>query len=68
MSGRYYADVEVIAETDGALRVKSDELGERWLPRSVIDEESEIDRDSEQGDTGDLVVKEWFADKEGWPA
>lgn len=68
MSGRVYGDVEVVATTDKAIKVKSDELGERWLPRSVITSESEIDTDAEEGDVGDLVVKEWFADNEGWPS
>ena len=35
---------------------------EVWIPLSVIDDDSEV---SGEGDEGDLIVHEWFAIKEG---
>ena len=34
-----------------------------WIPASVVHDDSEIWKD---GQEGDLVVKTWFADKQGW--
>lgn len=50
------------AETEKAIRAKVD--GEfHWIPKSQLHDDSEIYRN---GDTGKLVVKEWWAKKEGW--
>lgn len=62
-----YSDCEVTATSSMAIQVKCEELGTVWLPRSVIVDESEIEADAEIGDTGDLAVKSWFAENEGWP-
>ena len=56
-------DVEVITETDGAILITSDDTGEVWVPKSQIEEESEV---SEAGDEGPLVVTDGFARKQGW--
>jgi len=32
-----------------------------WIPRSLIRDDSEVSR---EGDSGDLIIPEWFADKE----
>jgi hypothetical protein len=56
----YFDDVEAIKETDLALLCVVD--GEEiWIPKSVIDNDSEV---QEEGDSGVLSVKEWFARKE----
>jgi len=60
----------VIRETDKAVRVSLDRtslLGEVdfWLPRSVLHDDSEVYGGNE-GASGALVVKHWFAKKEGW--
>jgi hypothetical protein len=62
--GKTYAEIDVtlVKITEGAFIVDTgdDEVG---IPRSLIDEdESEID---EVGDTGVLLVEEWFAVQEG---
>ena len=52
------SETECVAETDAALLCwfNGEEL---WVPKSVIDEEnSEI---LKKGDSGDLVVAEWWA-------
>lgn len=36
---------------------------EYWIPKSVIDDDSDV---WEKGDEGDCVIKEWFAEKQGW--
>ena len=55
-------DVTVEAETDRALLCVIDER-QRWIPKSVVHEDSEV---SEQGDQGTLVLLRWFAVKEGF--
>lgn len=53
-------------ETEKAILVMFDEgprMGETvWVPKSVIDEESEVQG---TGDEGLLCIAEWFAEKEG---
>lgn len=56
-----FHDAEGLKETDLALLVELD--GEEvWIPKSVIDDDSEVYR---VGDEGTLVVHEWWAEKEG---
>lgn len=56
-------DAEAIGETDKALRVRTKEHGDVWVPKSVIHDDSEV---FEKGGDGALIVKAWFARKEGW--
>ena len=35
---------------------------EKWIPQSLISDDSEVWK---EGDTGTLVIPEWFARKEG---
>lgn len=51
-------------ETAKALLVKlADEDEERWIPKSCIHDDSEV-YSMKSGD-GELVVEEWYAEKEG---
>lgn len=49
-------------ETEKALRVNVGGKS-RWVPKSLVDDDSEV---YEKGQSGILVVAEWFAVKEGW--
>lgn len=56
-------DVVAVHETDKALLVEIE--GEtHWVPKSQISEDSEV---FEDGMEGDLVVSEWFAQKNDLP-
>lgn len=59
----------VVGSTAKALRVKLDDgaavSGAVWVPRSVLHDDSEI-YDAMNNGRGQLVVKQWFATKEGW--
>lgn len=56
---------QAIAGTEKALRVQLESEDEpRWIPRSQIHDDSEVYDDKDNA-TGDLVVKRWFAEKEG---
>lgn len=55
------SNVEVIKSTPKALLCLLEDGHEVWVPRSVIDEESEV---SDDGDQGVLIVAGWFAEKE----
>ena len=57
-------DYVVVVETDRAILCKEDEMDDDgiWVPKSVVHDDSEI---REEGDQGTLVVKQWFADREG---
>lgn len=55
---------EPLRQTDKALLVRLDLDGEeRWVPQSVIDDDSECY--SLKSGAGDLIVAEWWAKKEG---
>jgi hypothetical protein len=55
-------DCEAKRETDKALLVDID--GDLlWVPKSVIHDDSEV---WEEGQKGDLVVEEWWYDKNGF--
>jgi len=56
-----FDDTRCIAETTKAILVVI-EGGEHWIPQSVVDDDSEVYR---KGDTGKLVVSEWWALKAG---
>lgn len=55
-------ECEATAETDKALLVSIDGDEPIWVPKSVIDDESEV---YSKGHEGTLVVAEWFARKNG---
>jgi hypothetical protein len=56
---------QAIAGTEKALRVQLESEDEpRWIPRSQIHDDSEV-YDDKNNATGDLVIKRWFAEKEG---
>jgi hypothetical protein len=55
---------EPLRETERALLVVLESDGsERWVPKSVIDDDSECY--STRGGAGDLIVAQWWAEKEG---
>lgn len=53
--------VEVEKETDKAILVNDGE-DTYWIPKSQIDEESEVHH---EGDEGLLVIPEWLAEDKG---
>lgn len=59
-----FDDCECIRETEMAILVRMYDRDEeeRWFPKSVVHDDSEVIND---GDCGTLVVYEWFAEKEG---
>ncbi len=61
-----FDDVEAIRGTERALlcRLTTDKGDRRevWVPRSQITDDSEV---FEVGDAGELVIKAWFAEREG---
>jgi len=57
----YIEEVLVIHETEKALLCEI-EGEERWIPKSVIDDDSEV---WVYGHEGQLVVAEWWAEKYG---
>jgi hypothetical protein len=56
--------VRCIEERPTAIRCER--MGKKfWIPQSVIHDDSEVYK---AGTEGSLVVKYWFAEKEGWVA
>jgi hypothetical protein len=55
--------LEVKTETAKAILCVFADQSEHWIPKSVIDEDSEV-FDQEHG-KGELIVQRWFAEKEG---
>ena len=56
-----FEDVRALRETTRAVLVSIDG-DEYWVPKSQIDDDSEVWQDGQQGD---LVVSEWWAAREG---
>lgn len=56
-----FEDVVCKKATDKALLV-SINGDDYWVPQSQVDDDSEVYR---EGDSGELVVSEWWAEKEG---
>lgn len=54
--------VVCIGESPRAIHVKRDDGATLWVPKSVIHEDSDV---TGEGDEGDLVVHQWFAESEG---
>lgn len=59
-------DTEVIYDSGKALKVEAPIFDEEfvWVPKSVITDNSEVWKEGQE--PGSLVVKRWFAEKEGW--
>jgi hypothetical protein len=55
-------DVLAVHETDKAIKVDFGELGEQWIPKSQIHEDSEV---YEDGHHGDLIISRWIAKQKG---
>ncbi len=64
----YIEDAEVIRATPDALLVSAPIFdNEEWIPKSAVDDDSEVwdDTDDASG-PGRLVVQLWLAAKRGW--
>jgi hypothetical protein len=63
--GKYsISKAECIRVTDKAILVEAEEFDEPiWIPQSQVHEDSEV---WQKGQTGDLIVTDWFAEKQGW--
>lgn len=53
-----------VMETQQAVLFELIEGDQVWVPKSVIHEDSEVWKEGQE--PGELVVKHWFAKKEGW--
>lgn len=56
-----FKDAKALRGTDKAILVRIEEE-EHWIPRSQIDDDSEV---YEAGHEGELVVSQWIADEKG---
>jgi hypothetical protein len=55
--------VQCVAETDKAILCIVPDHGKAWVPRTQIDELSDV---QDKDDEGILTVSHWFAEKVGW--
>jgi hypothetical protein len=56
--------VTVKLETAKALLVIFEDESEKWIPKSVIHDDSDVYK---MGTSGTLIVQRWFAEKEDLP-
>jgi len=54
---------EAKRESDKAVLMAIDDIGEVWLPKSQIHDDSEVWK---VGQKGDLIVTTWYAEQKGW--
>lgn len=62
--GTSLGDGDVIASSDKALKIELYSGEETWVPLSVLHDDSEV-YDDEDNSSGEVIVKSWWADKEG---
>lgn len=62
MNSTFSVGAKCVRETEKALLVELETGEERWVPKSVVHDDSEV---YEEGGEGTLVVQEWWAEKEG---
>lgn len=55
-------DGKAIRATERALLVKLESGDEVWIPQSVVHDDSEVFK---EGHYGEVIVQEWWAEKEG---
>lgn len=55
--------VRCVRETENALCCVGESGRERWVPKSVVHDDSFV---FEAGQSGTLTVKLWWAQKNGW--
>ena len=55
-------DGKCLRETNGAILVELESGEEKWIPKLCLHDNSEVWKD---GQTGDIIVKSWWAEKEG---
>lgn len=55
--------VTVVRQGTDSVLVEDDNGTQGWVPHSLIDEDSEINAESEESDEGILVLPEWKADE-----
>jgi hypothetical protein len=67
MSGKFRMDnVTCTWETEGALKIEAEELDEPlWIPKQLVDDDSEVWSMSDGENKGTLVMPEWFAEEKG---
>ncbi len=63
MDGVNVGEASLVMVTDKAILVDGNR-GAVWIPRSAIHDDSEMWAGAKE--PGDLIVKRWFAIKQGW--
>jgi len=52
-------------ETDKAILFENSDDEQIWVPKSVIHDDSEVWADADDKREGELIVKQWWAEKNG---
>ena len=61
MKGHSLGDGECVQEGPKAIRVALETGEDIWIPKSLVHDDSEVWK---EGQEGDVVVAEWWAEKE----
>lgn len=56
----------MLRETGDAMLFEVEEGEEVWIPKSCLHEDSELDDGSQPLDEGELIVREWWAERNGY--
>lgn len=56
---------KVLRETDKAILFENTDDKQLWVPKSVIHDDSEVWADADDKREGELIVKQWWAEKNG---
>lgn len=64
-NGVSLGQARAVGETPKALAVQLADGEERWIPKSQLHDDSEVFSCDDDESEGELVVKRWWAEKEG---
>jgi hypothetical protein len=61
-----FKNAKCVKETDAALLIKfEDREKEVWIPKSQVDDASEVYAEDGDGSEGTLIITEWIATQKG---
>ncbi len=60
MKAYKYTDASCDKETDKAVHVEQEELGDLWIPKSVLHDDSDV---YGEGHEGSLIVATWWIEE-----
>lgn len=65
-TGKFRCQAKVVRDSGAALLVQLDSGEKAWIPKSLIDDDSEVFEAGGTNSEGELIIPEWLAIKKGF--